>query len=455
MTIAALTILGTFLCGLGLLKRRKPSDWMIQPSIVVPFLLWTATFFQVIAYHLAHPPETIYAAALRHAMVPALVYVNLVVLCFWVGYASPIGRVIAKPLLPLDFGLPARQGTLRVLGALLSVFVFVILLIVQGEHALGLGHTSAVQDAEWLHSKSAPLAIFIFMCVPLAAGLIGASWPEKGQRTFLNVGFCLFCLFLASTPYMAKFSRGTGLPALLAVGGFAIRYRRVSMLGLGAAVAWAIVAAHAGIVGRSIYGHYSGVYPFFKALFTLSSSGWGEMFVTASGANDSLTPLCVSIRAVESADIWLLTPSNWLRFQLPVPRFLGLHPEWTTSLTYYVGGRGSGFNYTFGMLGDTCAHLGNKGALLFVPVGIMYRMTTALYFGPARRPDAISAYSALLFSSYVAWMLGLFNNYRSWVVGFMYPLYLLLFVMIVRRLLLPPPPEEAWAAQDPLDEERW
>jgi hypothetical protein len=270
------------------------------------------------------------------------------------------------------------------------------------------------------------------------AALLGVSWPEPGRRTVLTYVMMVVGLLVNSMCTMPIFSRGVGLAVFVAAMAYSVRVRRFRLAVMIPAIIWVALCAHTGLTGRSIHGRNSDVITYLTTLFQYSIFDPAKVLYSGFGLNDCFTSLAMSMKAITRADVRPLTQLDWVLFQLPIPRGLGLSPAWTLDLTLYIGGYGT-WGYTTGMLGDTYIHWKWFGPLWFIPVGIAYRFVSCLTFGQRNQlTTGISAYSLVLFSSYYAIGIGVFNTYRAFVVGFMMPTVAVVLFLMIRRVFTPP-----------------
>ena len=415
-----LALVGTAVCCFGFFRRPKSSYELLQPRFVIPAMIWSAMFSQVFLYYFVEQEFDLYSSARELAGITSLLFLISSLLLFWVGYVLPLGARIAAPLARVESTLPINPARLRPLGAFVCIVVFTTLVVTGGPRFLGFSDASFAGS-----TMTAVMGPMLSMMSMLGAALVGLSWPARETRNGIDVFVGVFLIFLCCTMGMSNFSRGTGLPIIAAYAAYAIRHQKLPIK-TGLFCLYLVAAlGYAGMSGRGIFGHYAGVAPFLWQFVTVGTWDIPHAFETVMNANDSFTPLCVSVRGAQTTYLGQLTPLDWMLFQIPFPRVLGLHPEWTFTLTYFVGGRGS-WNYTSSMFGDAYAHLGFAGCIVFFFVGIAYRFIAQLV--PPLRPAgvqwSVSPYLILVFTSYFACAMGLFNSFRAWNVSFFYPIYL-------------------------------
>lgn len=437
-----LAFLGTFVCAFGFLRWPRSLYDLLRPRFVIPALIWSSTF-NVIFYHWIFPqPEKYidYRTYIGSQGETALIYFIVCMLMFWVGMCLPFGKMIGRMFVPLHYGLPLDPKKLRILrvfGIFLGVGIFVSLIAMSGGTALYSPVLGIDHRAGYLRGGiSGPLVGALSI---LASGCIGVSWPEKVRDNPLAVIVSLFGLMLIGTHFMANFSRGSGLPIAVAALAYAVRYRRVSLIGMGLAICWVLFTAHAGLSGRGIYGHRGGVVPYLIHLVTYSSLSGFQVIESSFIASDAFTATAVTMEAHDAMDIGAMSPWDWLRFQIPIPRIFGIHPDWHVAVSFFLSGsRNQGFGFTTSIFGDTFIHLGWPGSAIYIFIGIMYRMVSFLAFDLSDKISSkLNPFILLMATSYYAMFLGIFNNFRSWNTTFSYSLYLMIIGMIILRSVFP------------------
>lgn len=433
----------TLICCLGLLKRPRSGYELFRPRFAVPALLWLTMVVPVFLYAFVQVDSELdkVTSSREQAQVAAMQFFAACMLLFWLGYWLPLGRAIAAPLTSVSLDFRVNPRPFRRLTYIAGLGTAVGLVVVVGSQLWGGAASHRNLDGSVI---TVLIGRALQLSSPLLGAMVGLSWPVKGERHPLNVTALVLVLFTASVPLMMTFSRGTGLPVLVAVIAYTFRTKRLHVWTCLALVVWLSVASHAGIHGRSVHGHYAGLLPYLH--FLVSESIWsvGASFLNLLLASDFFTPLCVSIHAEQLEHLGRLSPVDWLKFQLPVPRGLGVHPDWTFTLTYYLGGRGS-WNYTCGIFGDAYIHLGPVfGAAMFAVVGVFYRFVDRLAFGQEQgelpgqgERNTISAHSVLVLLSYFAMIYGVFNNFRSWVTLSALATYFMLALVSLRFFLQP------------------
>lgn len=429
-----LVLLGLGLCLLGFVKRPRSKLDLVRPRFVVPAFIFLTTFGEVI-YLWFHPDLVDRHTQWRlHQADRALVYFCLCVVGFWIGFALPLGRVAARKLTPLHDDIHISTGQIHVAAYILAGFAPVMSLLIGGpgfiSYQLGsYGGLFAGIGGQWL-------AVFAQITVILGAFLLGMSWPAPGQRTPGRIALSSFLLVLCLLPLAAKFSRGAGMPLIIACFGYAVRYGRVSFLAFMGATLLSVVFARTGLWGRGIYHHHAGFVPFFTLaaeMFVDSLLDAPRIFFQAAGR---FTVLTTTMEGMATTDLRPLSMLDWARLQIPIPRIFGIHPDYTFRVANFVGGARH-FGYTSSIYGDTFGHFGFFGACWFIVFGAAYRFVDAIAFRPrVALPDYYNLAIMLVPTSYVAMMLGTHNSFRAWLVPMAYPLYMLLFVILIRRLFV-------------------
>jgi hypothetical protein len=430
-----LLVLGTAVCCFGFFRWPKSAYELIRPRFAIPFLFWLATFLPMISYGDPYTESNVYQRAREDSGRTAAFFIMTCLLGFWVGFASPIGVYLAKPMALVTNKLPIRPQRFGILAYLVGGFSLFLIAILNGPAFLGFeGGGPLIQLPE---SLGRPVAVIMVIGTAVSAAALGASWPAKGSQSLFGNAFRLLFLLALCTPNMAMFSRGSALPVLICFAAFSVRHRRLNWVIAILAVGFTALCGHAGLAGRGVMGHYAGVFPYLQFLFTESLSRWDEMFSIFTGAVDAYTPLCVTMQAVKSTDIHAVTWTDWLLIHIPIPYSWGFQPELTTDLSYFIRGASARW-YTLGLFGDLWAHFGWAGWAVMAVLGMLYRMLDHLIIGQDLfdEHDHLNPYMFLMFTSYYAMMVGLFNNFRSWTTLFFYPLFLTVAILLVFRFFI-------------------
>lgn len=448
-------VVGTLVAGLGFLQWPKSSYELIHPRFVVPAVIWIATFGQAMvrgperASHLT----TVYTQTRMEYGDLALWYVILSILCFYLGMLLPLGRWISSPFLRLETHLKINVTRIRTIAWVGTWLLLALFLIVSGPRVLGLGQIGGFLPLP--PNALRVMAIVFSVGSVFNAAMLGVSWPEREQRTVMTYVMMFIGLLVNSLFTMPIFSRGVGLAVFVAALAYSVRVRRFSPMVLIPAAIWVALCTHAGLYGRGVYGRASDVPTYILALFRHSIFDPVSVIRSGFGLSDCFTSLTVSMKAVTAADVRPLTKLDWMLIQLPIPRWLGILPEWTLNLTLYLGGYGA-WGYTSGALGDTYIHWGWAGPLWFVPIGVCYRLLACLAFNPqTMATGGISVYSLVLFSGYYAIGVGVFNTYRAWVVSFTIPFVLVCLFLALRKIFMPPESAAAMEEQQIVQPSTW
>jgi hypothetical protein len=430
-------IIGTVVTLMGFLKWPKSSYELIHPRFVVPGIIWLGTFGQAMLRDVGTSDvDRMYESARIEYGNAALWYTIFAMLCFYLGMMLPIGAWISSPFARLETQFQINPQRLRRLGWIGTWTLFVFFIALVGPQALGLGSIGPIIPIP--ESMFKLVAILLTVCSVFNAVMLGMSWPEPGQRTFLTYAGMALGLFINSIYTMPVMSRGVGLPVFVAAMAYSVRVRRFKLSIMLPAIVWVALCGHAGLVGRAYYGRRSDVITYLSVLFQYSIYDPAQVFRSGMGLNDGFTALAMSMKAITRVDVGQLTKINWLIFQLPIPHWFNFMPEWTLDLTIFIGGAGT-WGYTVGMLGDTFIHWGWFGPLWFIPVGITYRLVSELVFSPkSLQAGRISIYSLVLFSGYFAIGSGVFNTYRAWETAFIIPTGLVVLFLVLRRLFVTP-----------------
>ncbi len=413
-------ILGTALCLAGWLRwPREPLD-LLRPRITVPAIIFYSVFYQFIRFHwLGGNGGTSIAGIARYRWEfagDALEYVVACLVMFWVGYVLPAGANIGSSFERLTIGAPLSEATLRKWAVGLA-----LLSLAGGLFFNGLGLLSSRWGTGYAGSVNINAAGIVTTIYRLygflgiaGALLLGFSWPSPQQRPTGWPLAVVFLLFSDAAPWMAHFSRGAGMFPLLAVVGYVLRYRRVPWATAAFSLfifLWGVLIA---LTGRGVFGHNGGALPYISWAWP-SVFSWRHLLRATSGAADSFTPLTVVMAGLHDGNnMGRLTKLNWILFQLPLPHFM--RPKWTFFPAIFIAhewnANVASFGYNPGMFGDTFAHFGYGGALIFAPVGIAYRVVDRLAFAPTPRRQS-TLLPLLAPTSYFALVEGCFTNFRA------------------------------------------
>ncbi|QDU86850.1 hypothetical protein Pla175_02030 [Pirellulimonas nuda] len=405
----------------GLLRFPKAFIDLLRPRFVIPGLVWVSTAGNAINYQ-PHGLTVIASAYDEHAVM-ALWFVAVCLAVFWIGYVTPIGKWIgeASPELTFHWNTGATSFFIA------TLFCATLVLI----NPFVAGYFGPVGRI---------ISRFSMACVfggPAALGLYLGSNPRVGLMRML---FAVASIAVFTTPLMASFSRGTGLPLLVCFVSFSFARQRIRVV---PAILCLALAAYLGMMGLSgrgaAGGHYAGALAYLKYIAAHPIPSFSGASSSGVLLHDSLTPLCVAMesREQQSTLTGTLSPRDWLLNQLPVPRSFGL-PDWNVNLGKFVSGTTrTSWGYTMSSIGDLYLHFGSLGSIGFLFMGIFYRFVGTVTFRNNLQWQAhtVDWYSLLLLASYYAFVLGLYNTYRGWLTLCLYALYALFGIFLVRLVL--------------------
>jgi hypothetical protein len=423
---------------------RRPIRFadLLYPRFVVPVIFWIVAFFPAI--YLAGTPQSasVFDSDRVTYQNSALAYLILCLAAFWMGFLIPL-RIPALSRLTANLSFQFDSAQLRRSAMFVSTLSALYLTIVQGPSLFDQSWGGPILTSAFFNYINRFIILPMNLLAVIAYGL---GWPAREEgKGFITWAGAIYILVLASLPLISTFSRGSGLMPVLMLIGYIGRWRRLPIRATLLVLFVLIYAAHVGLSGRGVYGHYSGVIPYAKHFFSgagFSLAGTGD----AIGAGDSLTPLCVSMGAASTAaDVNASTPLQWLIFQIPVPHIYGVGGHFTLDLARYVGGEGS-WGYTPTMFGDTFIHLGWWGCLPFIYVGLLFRLLE----NTIREHQAQGSFGliavTMLPAGYFAFFTGCFNTFRQWNSMFTFGIGLILLSLWAFQKLTSRPAEE-WAAQ--------
>lgn len=411
------TIVGTLLCLLGFAQFPTRLAELLAPRFVIPAVLWMSTFAKAL---LAPPAKMEFVQySVQNYSGEALWFVNLCIVAFWIGYMLPLGKWLSRLIPDLSFSLSISP---RLLMLVATAFAIYIHLIPHVAFAFG-----GMQGLLLRAASAAALG---------GAAMVGVAWGSSQKANLTGIVLGAILLFAYSAKFMATFSRGSGLPVLMAV--FAACYvrKQIRLVPIGLALAWTIYAGVQGLSGRAIYGHFSGLGSYWTNIVEHPIPRVDDPSHLLVLFHDVYSPLCVSVRArSEGATLTgVMDERDWLLNQIPVPRFFGL-PDWTVNLGKYItGNKKTEWGYTNSMVGDLYLHFGRQGCLGFVIVGIVYRAIAVLVSRVFNTTTVIFDWYALIgLAAYYAFALGMYNNFRSWNNFIFYAIYLTFAVFLVTR----------------------
>lgn len=410
-------VVGTILCLLGFARFPRQFAELLSPRFVIPAVIWLSTFANALL--LSKSSIDVVEKSVHAHGEHALWFVNFCIVAFWIGYVLPIGAWLAKWIPDLSFSISISPRLLMILAIFAAIYTVAIPHV-----AFVFGN---VQGLLLRASNAAALG---------GAALVGVAWGSSKRATTVGVILGAILLFAYSSKFMATFSRGSGLPVLMAV--FACCYVRKSirLVPVGLAMAWMIYAGVQGLAGRAIYGHFSGLEAYWTNIVEHPIPKIDKASHMLVLFHDVYSPLCVSMAAREQQSSYtgIMSEQDWLMNQLPVPRFFGL-PNWTANLGKFITRNpDTEWGYTNSMIGDLYLHFGDRGCLGFVIVGIVYRAVAGLMSRVFATTTVIFDWYALIgLATYYAFVLGMYNNFRSWNTFVFYAIYLTLGIFLVTR----------------------
>lgn len=445
-------LIGTALALLGFLQWPKRSWDLMRPRFVVPLMIYNAVFM----HYLIRPVDPLLERYHTYYDADALRYTCFCLVGFWIGFILPFGAWLATPLTHLPSGFYWNLKSLRWPAILLVTLPFFIVLVLSGPNMFVAGQS--YEHFRFLSQFSVVLkllTISVDLMVLLGAVLVGFAWPTKHERNFFNTAMMLFALFLGSQVYMSRLSRASGLLFVLAFVGASVRSRKINWpVAVLVAVVF-MVCAHTGLSARQIYGHYAGNVIFFQHMFAEAMWDWKGVLTSGITTVNSLSSLVVSMYGADRMNLGQLSPAAWFANQIPIPRFLGL-PQWTADASTVIPGRPAR-TFTFSIFGDTYAHFGTWGAMLFVYVGTIFRMIDRLANTHRQVPNLLAQqqpwyvhqqlmqhgyqffniYLILMVAAYGAWARGLHNSFRAWQSLTFYSLYGVVLLALIMGAFLP------------------
>lgn len=415
--LALWSLVVTALCLLGFWSRPQSFYELLMPRFVVPATIWLSTVMNAILWDKAGLP--VINRAYEENAGRAMMYVAFCLVAFWVGYLTPIGRSIGRraPYMPVDL---RKHSTVFLFGS------FVLLAVQQ------VGPTLL----KFIPALAGVIAIFIRVGSFGSAALLGLYLGSRPKLNVFHYIMAAVVLSMSMMPLMDRFSRGSGLPAVIAVIAFSYMRRRVNMAPIVLAVLFMMYCGVQGLRGRAEHGHYAGRVKYLEFLVT-SPPPPEALLQGARLVHDTIAPTSVGILARDEPRACTRTTSVgvWLLNCIPIPRAFGL-PAYTTHFGSYIAGREIGWGYTASMFGDTRHHLGVFGAYAFLVVGIYYRAVESAAFRTFGGRDFTSEwYSFLCIVSYYALMIGLYNTFRAWFTMCAFGVYAIIALLVIRSFL--------------------
>ncbi len=434
-----LAVLGTLVCLLGFLRKPTSTFDLSRPRFVVPFVIWMATFYQVLWRYLAGPHQLAsrYGQYRQQFGSQAEMYIILCLLAFWIGYftlrfdklgdrlwrASQIRLVEDSRLMSWSFWLA------------MVVAATTVVIIGPGNLWSNSGNGAALSES-WLHFASLVKVLAVFrkyintLLVVASAAILGLTWPTKDRRDAAHYIIAAAVLAMDSLPYAVGFSRGAGLPVVVAIAAYAYKQRRIPWIATIAGAVWTILVMNVALAGRSNFGHFAGLYPWGEQLASTASEvlrgNFSPMITTVNTLIDALTPTSVCMAGLSAGHaMGRLSTANWLIFQAPFPHFILPTVKYTIEPTRFLGGAGS-WGYTPSVFGETWIEFRWMGAVAFAFMGMSYRFIDRLSGGGGNHgAHSAGIFVLMLPISYIALYLGLFLDFRAWWALTIFGFYLL------------------------------
>lgn len=449
--------LGTLLCSLGLIKRRLRTLDLIRPGVVIPGMIWASVFLPYIVGKNYDDRNWTWR---EYAEVKAMGFACLCMVFFWIGMWLPFGRQMSRPFYGKRIGFAVEPERYRLHAFLLCCIPLGVSLLWSGPGIFDarLGFTGIAPYVPARVTRA--VTVLVDLSTTVGAFAIGFTWPSRNSLTPARLMLHVLGLLCCLQVYMAGFSRGAAVTLVLAFVAMSLRFRKVN-LWLAALLAVLVFSmTYTSLQGRHFFrgeGSESGVHyqagsvRYIEYFFTDGLWAWPDNVTTTVYGLEQLTPMSVTIGGVESHDINQMSKPAWLVHALPLPRWIGVIPEWTTDPTLITGGAYQHpFSYTITIFGDLFAHWGWAGAVFFAILGVVYRFVDELVmnadpvgFGASDRYGVnlqsyyLSFYPLFAGLVYAAMIRGMFNNFRSWVVLTTYSLALLLLAMLVTKFYTP------------------
>ena len=442
-----LAALGTLVCLLGFLRKPASTFDLARPRFVAPMIVWMATFYQIFWRYAAGPDElTSTVGQYRQQFgTQAEIYIITCLLAFWAGYlvfdTDRIGARLAKA----SVVHLSTDSVLLAWSFWLAVTVAVTLVLIVGPQGLwwNLGQATGF-GGTWLHFSALASVLAVFrkyidtLLVVASAALLGLSWPRKELRDARYYLAGAAILAMDSLPYAPAFSRGTGLPVVVAVAAYAYKRRRVPWLATIAGAAWTVLVMNVAVTGRGNFGHYAGLFPwgqqFASTLGGMVSGGIGSMLTTVNTLIDAITPTSVSMAGLAAGhSLGRMSTADWLIFQIPFPHFLMHTVKYTVDPTRFLGGAGS-WHYLPSVFGDTWIEFGWTGAISFLVIGGVYRLIDRLAGAEgALAEHKVGLFILMLPIGYIALYLAMFQNFRAWWSLTVFGFYLLAVAVYIKN----------------------
>jgi hypothetical protein len=245
---------------------------------------------------------------------------------------------------------------------------------------------------------------------------------------------------MTTLPYAADFSRGTGLPVVVAVAAYAYKRRRIPWLATILAAIWVLLVMNVATTGRGNFGHYAGVYPWGRQFFSTAGSllhgNFGGMIATVNTLIDAITPTSVCMAGMSAGHtLGRMSTVNWLIFQLPFPHFIIHTVKYTIDPTRFLGGAGT-WHYLPSIFGDTWIEFRWLGAAAFLLVGAVYRLINRMAGGEGGFSGGFTGLFVLMLPiGYISIYFAMFQNFRAWWSLTVFGFYLVAGVVYMKNYL--------------------
>lgn len=434
-----LAVLGTLVCLAGFLRWPKSTFDLMRPRFIAPLIIWMATFYQILWRYFVGPNQLATAVGQYRQQFGAVaeVYIITCLLAFWAGYAIFNTDRLGDRLAGSSLVRLSSDATMLTWSFWLAVAVAATLVLIVGPAELwwNIGRSTGF-GGTWLHFSTLASVLAVFrkyvdtLLVVASASLLGLSWPSKAQRDAKHYIVAGLILAMDSLPYAPAFSRGTGLPVVIAIAAYSYKTRRIPLLAALSGAAWTILVMNVAIDGRGNFGHYAGLYPwgqqFVSTLGSIASGSTGGVFTTVNRLTDALTPTSVCMAGLNAGHtLGRMSTMKWLIFQVPFPHFILPTVKYTVDPTRFLGGVGS-WHYLPSIFGDTWIEFGWLGATSFLAVGGVYRLIDRMAGAEAEASgNRVALFILMLPIGYIALYFAMFQNFRAWWSLTVFGFYLL------------------------------
>jgi hypothetical protein len=434
-----IALLGTLVCLAGFLRRPRSTFDLMRPRFIAPLIIWMATFYQILWRYIAGPNQLTTAVGQYRQQFGAVaeLYIIVCLLAFWAGYAifntDRLGDRLARASLIRLSGDAAMLAWSFWLAV--AVAATLILIIGPAELWWNMGQSTGF-GGSWLHFSALASVLAVFrkyvdtLLVVASASLLGLSWPAREQRDARHYVLAGLILAMDSLPYAPAFSRGTGLPVVIAVAAYAYKRRRIPWLATAAGAVWTILVMNVAVTGRGNFGHYAGLYPwgqqFVSTVGGIASGNTAGVYTTVNTLIDAITPTSVSMAGLNAGHtLGRMPTANWLIFQVPFPHFILPTVKYTVDPTRFLGGVGY-WHYLPSIFGDTWIEFGWLGAASFLVVGAVYRFIDRMAVSEEHVAGSRTGLFILMLPiGYIALYFAMFQDFRAWWSLTVFGFYLL------------------------------